>query len=209
MRDHDADHDDALIELDAALQVEPSRAFADGVRARVNRSRTNTARVWWGLAAAASIGLATMALWRPSVEAPVQVAAAPVHAPAPVAPKTTPDLVTTLGGRVFRPGNASAGDRVSRLVAPPVVRVTSNEASEPRLEVLTNQGAVLQAIWADYRGRSLVIAEGAPTVESPAPEIIVNPVVVAPIVVGEIGKEQRPAGATPVIRRASATRETK
>ncbi len=196
MTDHDPDRDDVLKELDAALQVEPSRAFADGVRARVNRSQTVNRTMWWGLAAAASVGLATMALWRPAVEAPVQVVAAPVQATLPVVSKAAPMRERTVGGRVFRPGNT--------------VRLARTASSEPRLEVITNQGAVLQEIWADYQGRPLAIAVGEPVVEGMATKpIVVDPIVVPPIVVSEIGKGPGPAGATPVIRRADATKETR
>jgi hypothetical protein len=199
MTGHDLDHDNVLKELDAALQVEPSRAFADGVRARVTRTQHRTRTMWWGLAAAASIGLVTLAVWRPAVEAPVKVAVAPPPATASAVPAKAPESIApegAIGGRVFRPGNTAR-----------VARATS---SEPRLEVITNQGAVLRALWADYRGRPLVIAEGAPVVDGPATTaIVVNPIVVPPIVVTEIGKEPGPAGATPIIRRADATRETK
>lgn len=207
MTGHDADHDNVLKELDAALQVEPSRAFAEGVRARVNRSRTSTARVWWGLAAAASIGLATLALWRPAPE-PTSVAAV---TPAEVAPITQP---TAKASSVTAPPIVAAAPqrpmrRAERTVTPVVATATAS-GGEPRLEVITNQGAVLRALWADYQRRPLVIAEGAPVVESlTAAEIVVNPIAVRPIVVSEIGKEPGPAGATPIIRRADATKETK
>ena len=206
MTDHNLDHDDVLKELDAALQVEPSRAFADGVRARVNRSRTKTTRVWWGLAAAASVGLATMTLWRPSVETPsVQVPAmvsiAPTQATAPVVPNKAPETVAV----VQRPAPS-----VVRREATVARATVTTVASEPRLEVITNQGAVLRQLWADYQGRPLVIAEGEAVAEElSAKPIAVDPIVVQPIVVSEIGKEPGPAGATPIIRRVGATRETK
>jgi hypothetical protein len=206
------DHDDVLNELDAALQVEPSRAFADGVRARVNRSRTYTTRVWWGLAAAASIGLATMTLWRPGTLAPangepVQVAAAPTQAPVPAIPSKVPEPVVAM------PPVAPATVTRSEATVPhaTVTRATlGTTASEPRLEVITNQGAVLRQLWADYQGRPLVIAEAGQVVdELMAKPIEVAPVVVRPIVVREIGKEPGPAGAAPIIRRADATGETR
>src|SRR5688572_9943789 len=95
------DHDDVLKDLDAALKVEPSRAFADGVRARVNRSRVNTTRMWWGFAAAASVGLATITLWRPTVQAPTtqtpaMASVAPAQASAPVVPSQVPEGVVAM-----------------------------------------------------------------------------------------------------------------
>ncbi|HUR19430.1 MAG TPA: hypothetical protein VMZ90_01395 [Vicinamibacterales bacterium] len=211
MTGSEPDLDDALKSLGAAMQVEPSRAFADGVRARVNRSRANIARVWWGLAAAASVGVATMTLWpatyAPSDRASVKVAVTPVQTAAPAVP-----------GRAPESGVAMA------LAAPPAVprrQATAAHAmgahatitaiaSEPQLEVITNQGAVLRAIWADYGGRPLVVAEAelVAGISATAP-IAVNPIVVPPIVVVEMGKEPGAAGANPIIRRAEATKETR
>jgi hypothetical protein len=201
MTDHQPDQDDVLKELDAALQVEPSRAFADGVRARVNRSRANTTRVWWGLAAAASIGLATLALWRPATgpsvnDAPaiVTVAVAPAQVPAPVTP-------------------AAPAVPVARR-EPSVARASvTTIASEPNLVVITNQGAVLRELWAEVGTGAMVETD----IEVPVPvtaaemkpiaPIVLDPIVVTPIVVTEIGKDPRPEGATPVIRRADATKD--
>ena len=208
MTGHDSDHDDVLKELDAALQVEPSREFADGVRARVNRSRINNTRAWWGLAAAASLGLATMALWRPAPD-PTSVAAV---APAEVAPITqpagnaspvpAPENVVTASQRPVRRGE--------RTVTPVVATAA---ASETRLEVITNQGAVLRDLWAAAgTGAMFETALEAPIPVTPAEvkpiaPIVLDPIVVTPIVLTEIGKGSGREGATPVIRRANATRD--
>ena len=71
MTDHDTD--DILSELDAALSVEPSRKFADGVRTKVRQSQMRTTHVWWGLAAAAGISFAVVAFWRPATETPASI----------------------------------------------------------------------------------------------------------------------------------------
>lgn len=189
------DHDTLLKELDAALQVEPSSAFPDGVRARVRRSRVRTIQIWCGLAAAACVGFAVMSLSRPAHEVPVQVTA-PLDAPVPSIVKAA--SAPTSGGQVFGPGKASA------------VRA-STKASEPRLEVITNQGAVLRQIWAGVDDKVLPFAEteATPSADTPAGRpIVVNPLTVPPIVVSEIGKEPGSGGATPIIRRADATKET-
>jgi hypothetical protein len=203
MTGHDTDHDDVLKELDAALQVEPSRAFADGVRSRVRRSRTYTTRTWWGLAAAASIGLATLAVWRPLVQAPapMKVAVAPTEATAPAVPSRAPESVVSTA-----PVAAPVVTRRESTIARATVAAA---ASEPRLEVITNQGEVLRQLWADYRGRPLIVADGQPLDGLTAKPITVEPIEVRPIVVSEIGKEPGPAGGTPIIRRAEATKETR
>ena len=194
------DHDDLLNELDTALRVEPSRAFADGVRAKVRRSQVRTTQMWWGLAAAATVGFAVMTLWRPTHEVPAPVTTsasvpAPSATPA-LAPFTAP--ISSVGGRVFRPGK------------PSVAQMATTATSEPRLEVITNQPAVLRQLWADARGRRLEMVEADPAVDGMSPKpIVVNPIEVRPIVVNEIGKEPGPGGASPIIRRVNATKETK
>jgi hypothetical protein len=206
------DHDDLIKELGTALKVQPSTAFADGVRARIDRSKARITQMWWGLAAAATVGFAVMALWRPSHEVPAPVTTiasepAPRATPA-LAPVTAP--IPSVGGRVFRPGDTPTLRSVSRSGKASVVRVAATTDAEPRLEVITNQGEVLRQLWADVRGRTLVLAEVEPIVDGLSPKPIeVNPVEVRPIVVNEIGKEPVPAGASPIIRRANATKETK
>jgi hypothetical protein len=206
MTDHDPDHDDVLKELNAALQVEPSRAFASGVRARVSGSRTQTRRIWWGLAAAATVGLATVALWRPSVEVPASapVAQAQLSAPMPMAPIVAPPVEAAEGTTARR-------TNVARATAATV----SLASAEPRLEVITNQGVVLRELWAAVGAGPMVetVAEVAVPVGAaeakPITPIVVDPIVVPPIVVSEIGKEPGREGATPVIRRMNATQETR
>ena len=210
------DHDDLLKELGAALKVEPSAEFAHGVRTRVQKSQTRTTQMWMGLAAAAAVGFAVMTFWRPTdggrvlrpgdttpVQAPAVTQSVPVQAPPPVVAQTAPASVpapVSDGGRVLRPGNKAA----------PVVRVAANPNTEPRLEVITNQGAVLRELWADARGKRLVFADSEPEVDPLSTKLItVNDVVVRPVVVGEIGKEPGSGGATPIIRRATATKETR
>lgn len=197
MTDHDPDQDDALKELDAALRVQPSRAFADGVRARVEQSHRRNRNMWWGLAAAASLGLATLALWRPLVETPVQMVAAPVQAPVPAVRTVTPDPVAAIA-------------RVR-----PFVPEGTATSPEPRLEVITNQGALLRQMWVgvDPGGMVETVAEAAVPVPAvkvkPIAPIVLDPIVVTPIVVGEIGNGGGRGGATPAIRRVDATKETR
>jgi hypothetical protein len=179
------DHDDLLNEIGTALKPEPSRDFADGVRARIRKSQLRTTQMWWGLAAAATVTLAVMTLWRPASEAPTQVAAAQVTAVQ--APVSDPGQLSN-GGRVSDEGRVSNGGRVSRRGNAAVVRVAATTDSEPPLEVITNQGEVLRQLWADVRGSTLVMAEASQAVEDLSPKPIeVNPIEVRPIVVSEIG----------------------
>lgn len=191
---------DELAELSAALDVTPPSSFADGVRARVAQSRARARQMWWGLAAAATVTLATAVMWRPATESPTAAQVAPTQAARITQP--VPPPVTNVTPALTR--------RVS-----PVARVAASASSEPRLEVITNQGAILRELWAGVSVRDLseVVVEAqkaeplAPMVP-PAP-ITVDPIVVAPIVVSEIGKEAGRGGAIPVIRRVEATKETR
>jgi hypothetical protein len=199
------DHDDFLKDLDAALRVEPSPAFAGGVLHKVGRAHDRNRNMWLGLAAAAAISLTTVALWRPADE-PVAIVTA--HNAAPSAPPSaSPTPVGTNHGFVV----LAKTPRSARRVAP--LTTTSSApsgASEPRLEVFSNQGAVLRALWADARGQQLPVINASEAAVLPAVAAIeVNPIVVPPIVVAELGKEPGPAGATPIIRRAGATKETR
>ena len=202
------DRDDLLKELGTALKVEPSSQFANGVRSRVQKSQARTTQMWWGLAAAAAIGLAVMTLSRPSHEVAPQIATtnpvqAAVPAPAPTAGVAKPTPAPAVGGRVFRPGT-------SPIAGPAVVRAAASETSEPRLEVITNQGALLREMWSVVGARLPLIEMEATdaTGQEAATGVVVNPLVVPPIVVNEIGKEPA-GGGNPIIRRANATRETK
>jgi hypothetical protein len=205
------DHDDVLGELQTALNVEPSPAFAEGVRTRVMTSRAWARGVWWGFAAAASVALAAVLWWRPSVTtlevAPVTVVQseapqrAPVAAPQPSVVLPPPVAVMA---RAPRATTASA----------------AMPASEPRLEVITNQGAILRELWAGIGAQVMeeVVSERvepeAMTLMPPLPaitvdRIVVTPIVVPPIVVGELGSTGDRGSTAPVIRRERATGETK
>ena len=89
--------------------------------------------------------------------------------------------------------------------------------AEPALVVMTNQPALLRALWADFDGKnvSLVQVEAVSTSADGMTKpiavepIVVAPIVVAPIVVGDLGTVGGRAGATPAIRRVDAARETK
>lgn len=210
-------HDDELAELTAALDVTPPASFAVGVRARVARSRARTRQMWWGLAAAASVTLAAVVMWRPAAPA-TEVATAALATPAVPAADVQRAVEPDTAVRV-----ASASPTVNR-VASPVAKstlerraATSAEAAEPQLVVITNQPEVLRAQWADFDWKNLSLVQveaavaSAPGLTAPiavAP-IAVAPIVVAPIVVGDLGTVGGRAGATPAIRRVDAAWETK
>lgn len=206
-------HDDDLTELTAALDVTPPASFATGVRARVAHSRARTRQMWWGLAAAASVTLATVMMWRPAApvtEVATTARATPAIPAADVQRAVEPDTAV-------RVASARPAANTSVRLTPVRRGGTPADPAEPQLVVITNQPAVLRALWADFNGKNLSLVQvealaapgaGLTTPIEVAP-IAVAPIVVAPIVVGEIGTTGGRGGATPAIRRVDAARETK
>lgn len=172
------DHDDLLTEIGSDLQVETSREFAVGVRARVDEARRRTRRTRWAFAAAASIGLVSILVWRPSV----RPAATATLTPEPASPLA----VASPKPEIVVPDHANVG-RVAPQ-APKDGRATLAPA-EPRLEVITNQREVLRALWASYAGKpgTLVVGDTETVESSSARPILVESIVVPSIVVKEIG----------------------
>ncbi len=175
-------HDDELAELTAALEVTPPASFAEGVRARVARSRARTRQRWWGLAAAATVALATVVMWRPAApvtEVATTAMVAPVIPAADIQRAAEPATAERVASAV--PASRAA----ARLVS---VRPETTPA-EPALVVMTNQPALLRALWADFDGKnvSLVQVEAVSTsADGMTKPIAVEPIVVAPIVVAPI-----------------------
>jgi hypothetical protein len=188
-------HDDLFQELGRTLEVSPSPYFADGVRARITRRRMVLRATVSGLAIAATLVLAVV-LRTPApvvVEDVARVAPAPV-VPAPVAPTAAAVPMPT------------AGPREPRTVASQA-RVAVPVAGDPgRVVVVTNQMAVLQAIWAGHRVTAGE-TEAPPVVHDsePAP-IVIEPVRVMPVVIAD---SHTPVGGLPIIRRAVAALESK
>ncbi len=195
---------DELAELGAALDVTPPASFAGGVRARVARSRARTRQMWWGLAAAASVTLAVVMMWRPSADVPTGETFASAPAVSVPVPATIADAEASSGtlGRV-----ASVRRVVTRSDAVP----QPTTQTQPRLEVITNQASVLRGLWADVNGQklTLVLVDAVAAPGSGMTPIVVEPIVVAPIVVIELGSNWGRGGATPIIRRVDAAGETK
>lgn len=186
-------HDDLFQELGRTLDVAPSRDFADGVRSRIARRRLIMRTTMSGLAIAASLLLVVVARWPdPAERSPRALALGTVagaEAPALHQDPLTPGMPAR---QVRRAG---------------VVQEVA-EAEPDRLQVVTNQMAVLQAIWADQRVTAgeteAPLVEAATTTEL-AP-VVIEPVVVLPVVIAD---QRTPTEGLPIIRRAVAALETK
>lgn len=194
------EHDELMAELGAALDVEPSPAFAAGVRARIDQRRQRAWWMWGGVAAACATVAAVIAMQPASVPspAPVTIATASVEAPgaerptaltAPTVERSVPAAVPN----VVEPHHARAS------TAPGAALVARVESAEPKLEVITNQPALLRELW---QGRVLGTVEPVATLESPgAVPVEVQSVEVEPIAVPKIVVDEF------VIRRVSAVKE--
>jgi len=193
-------HDDLFQELGRTLDVTPSRDFADGVRLRIARRRRGMRTTMSGLAIAASLLLAVVAT-RPEPAPPIaRTAPASSNAPSALAAADVPSSAVTPTVRAeVEPAAAAPQPRRASRVAP--------EAEPDRLLVVTNQMAVLQAIWAGHRvtaGETEALPVEVTTTE--AMPVVVEPVRVLPVVIVD---QRAPIEGLPIIRRAVAALETK
>lgn len=205
------DHDDLLAEIGSNLDLEPSREFAAGVHTLVRKDRRRAVTIRWALATAASIGLVSFLVWRPSVQHADTTPLIPVPA--------SPVTVATTAATPAAPVRVAAPLVGIPRVAPVAVKAVSEERTEQttgelRLEVITNQGEVLRALWASYdrAPRSVLVVDTAASENASTKPIVVEPIVVPSIVVKELGVEPGRPGrndASQIIRRFNATGDKK
>ena len=195
--------DQLLADLRASLDVTPSSGFASGVRARIAAAPApKRPTFWWpavALAGAIAIVAGIVMMSRGS-----SVPAAPVASAS--AKTVTPDI--------------SVASPAPRVASRALARATKPASSTgPSLEVITNQGAVLQAIWRRARGGDRAFKEVEPEtptvttagqVTPPTEAIVVPPVTIDPIVVSALGNSSAGGGAAApggsTIRRVDAGR---
>lgn len=184
------DNDDAIDVIDALRselrRVPLSPEFSARLRQRIEAEPDVRGAAWlsgWRwlvpVASVAAVVIAAVSLSRLGMETPIPlVARAPMATPTPV--EIEPEHPST--------------SAVAK--APADKRAPKNRS----LEVITNQPAILRAVW----GR---VGKGAPMVEvsttlvpDTVPEIVVPPVQVSPIVVKPLGDLRLVPGALPIIR---------
>ena len=137
--------DDVLKDLEAALTVKPSSAFAAGVRARI-RDGSARRRVWprWtmaGLAAAAAVVLAVLA-W-PQRGAPRGVAISASRPPAPAAPAPAVAAISSPAAPIAVPGPSRA---IAKPLPPRSRSVRAAVSEPPEVLVPRDQAVALQAL---------------------------------------------------------------
>ena len=165
MTDHQID--DPLKELEAALAIEPSPAFAAGVRARVAESRRAAWLTWQELAPAAVVVVAVLGgfLWRAGQVRVQPAAVGTPNAPAAMAARIAPDVPVA---RIASPDKPVSADRAA-------VRVTTPAA--PEVLVPPDQAMALNRFLAGLRARATAERQSAdlsPVVLEELPRI--NPV---------------------------------
>jgi hypothetical protein len=182
--------------------VAPSPEFKVRVRQGIEVSRDARAAAWlsgWRwlvpLGAVAAIVIGVVAIFPRTPDIPAQVnAKAPIETPVPI---VAPQPTTT----VVPPEVRNARD--SGLGTRDLGRHASS--SEPSLEVITNQPALLRALSARVKAEQALAeaSETKPLLEI-ANDIVIAPIEVNPVVVKWMVEPPLPAGVFPVIRRVTA-----
>ena len=176
------DRSDAALDrlITQALEVEVTPAFVARVRERVVAGRARTvAPAWWGLSAAAAIGvIAIVWLTYPTERstaadtvASIAVAPAPVSEPSPV---VTPEPTVTNGTTDERPMTPT---RVMRVERPP-----DSAAIEPQIIVDVREARAIQALVTRIRDGRLD-ASRLPAPRADAEKLQTAEIVIPPITV--------------------------
>jgi len=179
--------DDPLKELEAALAVEPSPAFAARVRARVTEPRSR--RVWlrWqGMAAAAVMGLAVLGAvaW--------QVKVGEVRTP-PL--QTAVELTGPAVAGITAPAPMDRATAVAQALPTDAPRIQPAVAPAPEVLVPSDQAIALNRLLAGLRERRTATAsaaESAAVVIEELPQII--PVRLEPIKIDPLVPNSPPSG---------------
>jgi len=124
--------DDPLKELEAALAIEPSPAFAVRVRAAIETSSLSSSWMWTGAVAGGTLlaGFIALSVWAGRM---AELATPPAISSTDMSVRIQvrePDILAQIAG-----------------LATPTVAIRAPERPGPDLVLLTNQPAVLRAMW--------------------------------------------------------------
>jgi hypothetical protein len=194
---------------DELAAVAPSPEFAVRVRqgiSEVDAARADRAASWlsgwrWVVPAGALAAgvIAVIALTRSGADAPERVTVqaagpAPIVAQTPK-PVVKPSATSNVEVRTPKLARSVAGARGE---ATPATLATP----DPMLEVITNQPAILRAMYARISAGSSVFE--TTTIPDTVPDIVVAPIEISPIVVKSVVEPPAVGGAQPIIRRITA-----
>jgi hypothetical protein len=202
---------DAIASIGAELsELSVSPEFAVRVRQQIEEA---PARSWWlsmfdwrwavPVAAAAVIGAFVLtrgtAPTTPGVEsAGVQARGPEQSAQLPQAPQTPSHTAATASAAVMPPSRIATA-LVNERTVPSAA--ASGQQAEDKLEVITNQPAILRELWA-----AAATAEAA-EVAVEVRDLVIVPVEVAPVAVKWLVEPLPSGGVAPIIRRISADAE--
>ncbi len=201
------DKDDAVDAIDALRselkRVPLSPEFTARLRQRIDAAPDARGVAWlsgwrWLVpaASAAAVVVAAFALSWSRPAPPQQVTArAPIETPTVVAIEPE-NLRTSTFAKAPADRREPENLRTSTFAKAPADR---REPENPSLEVITNQPAILRALWA-RAGRGPAVVEVPMTqMPDPNPEIVVPPIEVSPIVVKPLEPQPAP-GVLPIVR---------
>jgi hypothetical protein len=188
--------------------VAPSPEFAVRVRQGVEAAREERAASWlsgWRwvvpIGAVAAGVIAVIALTKSGAESPERVTVqVPIQTPTSINTPTPAVTVPTPTSKIHVPGASSARAATSS----PVVASAVVASADPMLEVITNQPAILRAMYARIAVGATVVETTTIPMPDTAPEIIVPSIEISPIVVKSLVDPPSVGGAQPIIRRITA-----
>jgi hypothetical protein len=193
---------DLLAEELGAMAVSPE--FKVRVRQQVDAAQHARAGSWlrgWRwlapVAAAAGVAIVAAMIWRGSNDVPAPVTTAAIAA------KPTPEMAHDIARpsqptvEVPRPARTAPAART-------VAAAAESSTLEPSLEVITNQPAILRAMYARIAADATVVETTTIPLSDTAPEIVVPLIEVSPIVVKSLIDLPAVGGAQPIIRRVTA-----
>ena len=210
------DIDDPLKALREELADKaPSPEFAAKVRQGIDAAGDIRGASWlpgwrWLVPVAAVMVVAAFVMSRPRSESPVQVAVkAPAHAEAPImrAPESVVPPAPGAAAQGVKVAEPSHSLKLRRASENPSTRepehLRTREPEDPFPEVITNQAAILRALWARVDANVPLVESVATTSPEAVPEIVINPIEISPIVIQWLGDPQT-APSAPVIRKSAA-----
>jgi hypothetical protein len=195
---------DVLAEELGAVAVSPE--FKARVRQQVEAAEQRRAASWlrgWRwlapVAAAAGVAIVAVIIWRGSNELPAPVTATAATTAVKPMSRTPSEVAQTSRSatEVKRPVRAEPVARTAPATA-------ASSTTEPSLEVITNQPAILRAMYARIAADATVVDTMTIPLSDTAPDIVVPPIEISPIVVKSLADPPVVGGAQPIIRRVTA-----
>ena len=147
------------------------------------------------VAAAAGVAIVAAMMWRGSQNVPTPVTT--TVASAPIATAHDTPTAAQPSRDVPRVTTTHSANRTAPATA-------ASLTTEPSMEVITNQPAILRAMYARIAIDAAVVEITTSPLPDTAPDIVVPPIEISPIVVKSLADPAAVGGAQPIIRRVTA-----